>query len=275
MSFGIALSGLDAAQSDLNVTANNIANSSTTGFKSSDSEFAELFSASPQRRQQHADRRWRAARSRSSSSSPRATSRPPATAWIWRSAATASSPSAATAPMQYTRAGSFHTNSRRLRGQRCRASTCRCTRRLPRDSTPPRCVNLHDSERRQRAGGHYDRHRLDFQPSGRMRPRRPDAVHPDRCQQLQPVDLDDACTTRSAPRIRRASTSSAPAAATGMRTSTSTARRSIRRSAERRPRCSSTYSNSGALTGTTDVPAPPTMPRSASAPTRPPRARPP
>lgn len=46
MSFGIALSGLDAAQSDLNVTANNIANASTTGYKSSDSEFSELFSTS-------------------------------------------------------------------------------------------------------------------------------------------------------------------------------------------------------------------------------------
>lgn len=45
MSFGIALSGLDAAQSDLNVTANNIANSSTTGYKSSNAEFSELFSS--------------------------------------------------------------------------------------------------------------------------------------------------------------------------------------------------------------------------------------
>jgi flagellar hook protein FlgE len=48
MSFGIALSGIDAAQSDLNVTANNIANASTVGFKSSNSEFSELFSVSPQ-----------------------------------------------------------------------------------------------------------------------------------------------------------------------------------------------------------------------------------
>jgi len=48
MSFGIALSGLNASQSDLNVTANNIANASTTGFKSSNSQFAELFSASAQ-----------------------------------------------------------------------------------------------------------------------------------------------------------------------------------------------------------------------------------
>jgi flagellar hook protein FlgE len=46
MTFGIALSGLDAAQSDLNVTANNIANSQTTGYKSSTSNFAELFASS-------------------------------------------------------------------------------------------------------------------------------------------------------------------------------------------------------------------------------------
>lgn len=48
MSFGIALSGLDAAQSDLNITANNIANSATVGFKSSAPDFAELFAVSPQ-----------------------------------------------------------------------------------------------------------------------------------------------------------------------------------------------------------------------------------
>jgi flagellar hook protein FlgE len=48
MSFGIALSGINAAQSDLNVTANNIANSNTNGFKQSRSEFAELFAVSPQ-----------------------------------------------------------------------------------------------------------------------------------------------------------------------------------------------------------------------------------
>jgi flagellar hook protein FlgE len=46
MTFGIALSGLDAAQSDLNTTANNIANSQTTGFKSSDTNFAELYANS-------------------------------------------------------------------------------------------------------------------------------------------------------------------------------------------------------------------------------------
>ena len=47
MSFGIALSGLAAAQMDLNVTANNIANSNTTGFKQSRAEFSELFAVSP------------------------------------------------------------------------------------------------------------------------------------------------------------------------------------------------------------------------------------
>src|SRR5581483_9554279 len=48
MSFGIALSGLDAAQSNLDITANNIANSATNGFKSSTPQFAEVFSASQQ-----------------------------------------------------------------------------------------------------------------------------------------------------------------------------------------------------------------------------------
>ena len=48
MSFGIALSGLDAAQSNLDITANNIANSATTGFKSSTPQFTEVFSASQQ-----------------------------------------------------------------------------------------------------------------------------------------------------------------------------------------------------------------------------------
>ena len=43
----IALSGLNAAQADLAVTSNNIANAATTGFKSSRTEFAEIFAASP------------------------------------------------------------------------------------------------------------------------------------------------------------------------------------------------------------------------------------
>ena len=48
MSFGIALSGLNAAQQDLDVTANNISNVDSTGFKSSTTEFSDLFSASQQ-----------------------------------------------------------------------------------------------------------------------------------------------------------------------------------------------------------------------------------
>ncbi|MEM7219892.1 MAG: flagellar hook protein FlgE [Pseudomonadota bacterium] len=43
MSFAIALSGLNAASDDLSVTANNIANASTNGFKQSRPEFAEIF----------------------------------------------------------------------------------------------------------------------------------------------------------------------------------------------------------------------------------------
>jgi flagellar hook protein FlgE len=48
MPFRIALSGLNAAQADLNVTANNIANTSTTGFKGSRTEFADLYAVSLQ-----------------------------------------------------------------------------------------------------------------------------------------------------------------------------------------------------------------------------------
>jgi flagellar hook protein FlgE len=44
-SFSIALSGLTAASSDLDVTANNVANADTVGFKSSRAEFADVFAA--------------------------------------------------------------------------------------------------------------------------------------------------------------------------------------------------------------------------------------
>ncbi|HEY0973312.1 MAG TPA: flagellar hook protein FlgE [Solimonas sp.] len=43
MPFRIALSGLNAASADLSVTANNIANVNTTGYKESRAEFADLF----------------------------------------------------------------------------------------------------------------------------------------------------------------------------------------------------------------------------------------
>ncbi|MDX1539626.1 flagellar hook protein FlgE [Arsukibacterium sp.] len=46
MSFQIALSGLAAAQKDLDTTANNIANVNTTGFKESRAEFADVYATS-------------------------------------------------------------------------------------------------------------------------------------------------------------------------------------------------------------------------------------
>jgi len=48
MPFRIALSGLNAASADLGVTANNIANVNTTGFKGSRAEFAEVFAVGTQ-----------------------------------------------------------------------------------------------------------------------------------------------------------------------------------------------------------------------------------
>ncbi|HTX23253.1 MAG TPA: flagellar hook protein FlgE [Steroidobacteraceae bacterium] len=47
MSFNIALTGLNAANEDLSVTSNNLANASTIGFKSSTTEFSSLFASSP------------------------------------------------------------------------------------------------------------------------------------------------------------------------------------------------------------------------------------
>lgn len=43
MSFNVALSGLKAANTDLNVTGNNIANVATTGYKGSRAEFTDLY----------------------------------------------------------------------------------------------------------------------------------------------------------------------------------------------------------------------------------------
>src|SRR5271169_1350884 len=43
--FSIALSGLTAASSDLDVTANNVANADTVGYKESRAEFADVFAA--------------------------------------------------------------------------------------------------------------------------------------------------------------------------------------------------------------------------------------
>ncbi|MGB0867635.1 MAG: flagellar basal body protein, partial [Granulosicoccaceae bacterium] len=46
MAFGLGLSGLNAASSELNVTANNIANVGTTGFKYSRGEFYDVYAIS-------------------------------------------------------------------------------------------------------------------------------------------------------------------------------------------------------------------------------------
>lgn len=46
MALNQALSGLNGAQSDLNVIANNIANANTTGFKGSRAEFADIYAVS-------------------------------------------------------------------------------------------------------------------------------------------------------------------------------------------------------------------------------------
>src|ERR1700719_597424 len=45
MAFSTALSGLTAASSDLDVTANNIANSNTVGFKQARAQFADVYAA--------------------------------------------------------------------------------------------------------------------------------------------------------------------------------------------------------------------------------------
>ena len=46
MSFNIALSGLNAAQKDLDVSSNNIANVNTVGFKESRAEFVDVYASS-------------------------------------------------------------------------------------------------------------------------------------------------------------------------------------------------------------------------------------
>jgi flagellar hook protein FlgE len=48
MSFDIALSGVDAANTDLNVVSNNIANVDTTGFKESETQFAGVYAQTQQ-----------------------------------------------------------------------------------------------------------------------------------------------------------------------------------------------------------------------------------
>lgn len=54
MSFYTSLTGLNAASKELSVTANNIANSSTTGFKKSNVSFGDIFAQSPQQQKNSA-----------------------------------------------------------------------------------------------------------------------------------------------------------------------------------------------------------------------------
>ena len=47
MSFYTSLTGLNAATAQLGVTANNVANVSTVGFKRSRADFGDIFATSP------------------------------------------------------------------------------------------------------------------------------------------------------------------------------------------------------------------------------------
>jgi flagellar hook protein FlgE len=68
--FNIALSGLTAASTDLDVVSNNVANADTVGFKSSRAEFADVYASMPPRSNSH-----------------RAMSPRRARTWIWPSTA--------------------------------------------------------------------------------------------------------------------------------------------------------------------------------------------
>jgi flagellar hook protein FlgE len=46
MAFSTAISGINAATADLGVISNNIANASTTGFKASKAQFADVYATS-------------------------------------------------------------------------------------------------------------------------------------------------------------------------------------------------------------------------------------
>ena len=70
MGFNVSLSGINAANTDLSVTANNVANVNTTGFKQSRAEFADLFAPPAM-----ACRRTRPARACASPTSPSSSSR--------------------------------------------------------------------------------------------------------------------------------------------------------------------------------------------------------
>ena len=105
MAFSTALSGLTAASSDLDVTANNIANADTIGFKDARAQFADVYAAGAVNLNNSVI--GQGVRSRApSSNSPRATSPRRPRTWILRSAATGSTPSSANG-YAYSRNGQF------------------------------------------------------------------------------------------------------------------------------------------------------------------------
>jgi flagellar hook protein FlgE len=106
MPFNTALSGLNAASADLSVTANNIANSATTGFKQSRAEFADVFATA----YSGMSRTAIGSGVRLSTVSQQFTqgiSLSRATTSIWRSRGRASSRSTTTARGSFTREGAF------------------------------------------------------------------------------------------------------------------------------------------------------------------------
>ena len=118
MTFRLALSGLNAAQADLDVTANNIANSATNGFK----QFARGVRGAVRGVAAGRVRRWQPATAcgcpTSRSSSARATSTSPTTTWTWRISGQGFFMLSDGGALAYTRAGAFKTDCRWLCGQR-------------------------------------------------------------------------------------------------------------------------------------------------------------
>ena len=184
MSFNVALTGLNAANQDLSVTSNNLANSATVGFKGSRAEFGDMFAATADRRV--LDRRGQ--RRHGPGSRPavhaRATSRPPATTSTSPSAATASSPSATTArsPTPATASSSSTTPGRWSPPP---ARTCRSIRRCPTAASTPAACRISLSRRtrarrkrpRRRRSPRRCRRTPRYRPTTTFSPVRSDELH--------------------------------------------------------------------------------------------------
>ena len=192
MSFGIALSGLDAAQSRSERHGQQHRQLDDDRIQVLDAEFRGAVRRIAAGRQQYADRQWRAACSRWSSSSRRATSRPPATIWTWRSAATASSPSGSGGASQFTRAGSFQTNANgevvNAAGPGPAGVRADGHRRLQHQlAGEPAVIPTGDSA----PAATHDATSMAFNLPANATAADDGALRSDRCQQLQPVHLAD------------------------------------------------------------------------------------